>query len=102
MNPIKVNVLGTDYEVTHVPDTDSRLKHASGGCNVWEKEIIINNNFTYEDYHQFTLRHELIHAYLHESGNYDAGMSEEMVTWIAHHLPNIIKSCEEVGGLKFV
>ena len=54
-----------------------------------------------------TLRHEIIHAFLHESGLSDSTMqsprgwakNEEMIDWIAFQGPKIYEVWEEVGAI---
>jgi len=50
------------------------------------------------------LRHEIIHAFLYESGLYGSSLSsdrwalnEEMVDWLAIQFPKILKAFEDVG-----
>lgn len=47
-----------------------------------------------------TLRHEIVYAFLHESGlssNSEWAMNEEIVDWIALQLPKIISICNELS-----
>ena len=54
-----------------------------------------------------TLRHEIVHAFLCESGLADSAMqsqrgwakNEEMVDWIAFQGPKIYKAWEEAGAI---
>ena len=75
---MKVNILGTEY-------------------------TILIKKYDEEE----TLRHEIVHAFLNESGlmdstfAYDGGWSknEEMVDWLAIQIPKIHKVFEEAGCL---
>lgn len=115
---IKVSILGTDYTIEFVSkEEDKYMKDNSllGYCSFQERKIIIldiyvddyfssesdkfNNNLINE-----TLRHEVIHAFLSESGlqqsslTYQAGWAsnEEMVDWIAIQFPKILKVYKEL------
>jgi hypothetical protein len=51
-----------------------------------------------------TLRHEIIHCFLHESGVWGSSsgadswaMNEEMVDWIAMQFPKILKVFKQLG-----
>ena len=115
-----IDVLGTEYkfEIRKIQDDDLLKKHNwAGYCSAEGRAIIIadfddeeNWEFRTEEekdiYSKRTIRHEIIHAFLNESGlidnaTYEGSWSanEEMVDWIALQLPKICKVCEEVGAL---
>ena len=101
----KVNVLGTDYKIifkAYNDDTVFEKEQIDGYCDVFIKEIVVcnlstNKNWenqkkeTIERCQQQILRHEIVHAFLGESGLEansnvsDKGWAynEEMVDWIA-------------------
>lgn len=107
----KVSVLGTEYSIiVKKYDEDEIFKRDSCGgyCNNFRKEIVICDMATVEEwehdtpediaaYMKETLRHEIVHAFLNESGLqsssavYEAGWAkfEEMVDWIALQGPKI-------------
>lgn len=117
----KVNVLGTDYtiEVHKVSEDDYlRENRCSGYCAEESKLIVIadmseSQYFTdmgereQDIYRKKTLRHELIHAFLNESGLSDSSSvpgcgwakNEEMIDWIAIQFPKMVKVFKEVGCL---
>lgn len=116
-----VNVLGTEYTIeTHKTSDDSYLKNNnfSGYCDEEEKLIVIADTSEKEffgelsemvqkSYSNKTLRHELIHAFLNESGLSANAMAskaawsknEEMVDWLAIQLPKIFKLVQELDIL---
>lgn len=116
-----VNVLGTEYTIeTHKTSDDSYLKNNnfSGYCDEEEKLIVIADTSEKEffgelsemvqkSYSNKTLRHELIHAFLNESGLSANAMvskaawskNEEMVDWLAIQLPKIFKLFQELDIL---
>ena len=115
-----INILGTDYKVeihSFQQDTFLKDKNYAGYCSADEKLIVIADFDNEEDfcffsekekdsYEKRTLRHEIIHAFLNESGLIDNALyegswaaNEEMVDWIALQMPKICKVCEEAGAL---
>lgn len=113
---MKVNVLGTDYEIiTKSKVSDVRLNGSDGLCDGFAKKIIISDLSDYVNDPEETkavvrkviYRHEIVHAFLNESGlNYDANVwnqawskNEEMVDWIAFQFPKILKAFQEVDCL---
>lgn len=111
-----VKILGTLYKLNlNIPYTkDPSLMGRFGYCDMAEKKIVVADIKTVPGWeeatevgveHAFndTLRHEVIHAYLIESGlNGSANevdcwaRNEEMVDWIAIQFPKILKTFEEL------
>lgn len=115
-----INVLGTEYriEIRKIQDDELLKKNNwAGYCSSMSRLIVIADfddtaefSFATEEakdvYTKRTIRHEITHAFLNESGLMDNAMyegswatNEEMVDWIALQLPKICKVCEEVGAL---
>lgn len=95
---MQINVLGTKYKliidgtVDEYPDLDG----SDGYCNYQSKEIVLSSEehdgtISYDRYMQKVLRHEIIHAYLYESGLHDYTNDELIVDWIAIQFPKINK-----------
>ena len=117
----KVNILGTEYTIeTHKVSEDSYLEknRLAGYCGEEDKLIVVadmseEKYFTgmdekaQETYRKKTLRHELIHAFLNESGLSDSSnfyegawtKNEEMVDWFAIQSPKIFEVFNEVSVL---
>lgn len=112
----KINILGTEYRIEfRKEDEDDALKECNGYCDVSVKLIAVlaepNKECDLEDFSALqrkTLRHEIVHAFLAESGlfnntyNVDNGwaMNEEMVDWFAIQSPKIFKAYSELGLLE--
>ena len=112
----KINILGTEYRIEfRKEDEDAALKECNGYCDVSVKLIAVlaepNKECDFEDFsvlQRKTLRHEIVHAFLAESGlfnntyNVDTGwaMNEEMVDWFAIQSPKIFKVYSELGLLE--
>ena len=104
----KVNVLGTEYAITL---ENLKGRDCDGFCDYTSKHIVIRNDNTneIEDFgwlQRKQLRHEIIHAFLAESGlqaNFEHctkwGHDETMVDWIAVQFPKLHKAFEEAGAL---
>lgn len=120
MKTFKVIVLQEEYTIhigkyDEMPDRIKKEhKGAVGICNRFDKEIFVNecwNEDTGEkgktEWVRKTLRHELIHAFLFESGlgrntelNINAwAENEEIVDWFAIQSPKIFKVFKELDLL---
>lgn len=113
----KINIMGTTYRVyLNVPVTkDPALVNALGYTDLYEKKIVVADIRTspgWEDASDTvamnaqasTVRHEVIHAYLMESGlNSNSNTvdcwarNEEMVDWFALQMPKLMKTFAELG-----
>ena len=113
---MKISVLGTEYTIVWVVH-DPAMGEVGGTCDRVTKTIKLVDMSTVPEWcdeseevrsaqEKACLRHELIHAYLNESGlqwnscSTDAwATNEEMVDWFAIQFPKIHKSFEETGCL---
>lgn len=96
---MKVNILGTKYTIkTATRDTDVRLENCDGYVDTTTKEIVVDNPkpsemswSDMEDYKRKVVRHEVVHAFLYESGlAFNSwGKNEEVVDWIALQFPKM-------------
>lgn len=104
---MKVNVLGREYEIVIGEEKDyPHLKEANGYCDFTIGRIVVEKMEVEEDtwqdmvfYTNKVIRHELVHAFLHESGlavNSDWAYNEELVDWIAIQLPKMAEVFEEI------
>ena len=121
-----VNVMGTIYAIeTGNDDTDPALKEIDGYVDSSIKKIVIHDfvhkdgddesivRFSKKDLEAVkkrVLRHEILHAFLYESGldtcgyigsdeAYSWPLNEEMVDWFALQSPKIFAAYNEVGCL---
>lgn len=114
LDVIKANVLGVEYEITLANETDrpERFDDRDGEVDESVKKIYVNDHSDcVDDVHSLddkeyltkkNVRHELIHAFLFESGlaeNSNWARNEEMVDWIARQFPKMVKTFEEVKAL---
>lgn len=111
---IKINILGTNYEILFKSDSEEiRLKENWGFTDYHTKEIYIHDDIEKEtdnscknliDFKNKVLRHEILHAFLYESGlrensfkSYSWAENEEMVDWFAIQFPKILKVYKELN-----
>ncbi|MCD8308441.1 MAG: hypothetical protein LUD19_01205 [Clostridia bacterium] len=113
-----VNVLGTTYEIVKLKYNEHKMFADSGAgafIEFYEKRITCCDMSTYEgwdkeskktveEYEKQNLRHEIVHAFLFESGLHDNSeranawaRNEEMVDWFAINGAKIYKAWQEVG-----
>ena len=111
---MKVKILGTEYEI--VMDAEEKdypiLKDADGYADFTIKKIVvkklIQDGESYEDlelWQRKTLRHEIVHAFLYESGLWqnsfkDWARNEEMTDWIALQFEKLLATFKEVGAIE--
>lgn len=116
-----LNVLGTEYTVTVKKyDEDEAFERRSidGYCDYLTKNIVVCDMTTYKGWEheppetaeaaqRETLRHEIVHAFLDESGLGDSSLNvdcpwaknEEMVDWFAQQGLKIYKAWQEAGAI---
>lgn len=113
---IKVNILGTNYEMIFKNDNEEpRLKENWGFTDFHTKEIYIRDDIEEEkedscknliDFKNKVMRHEILHAFLYESGLRENSNkvfawaeNEEMVDWFAIQFPKILNVYKELNIL---
>lgn len=103
-----IDILGTEYQIiTQTDEENPKLKGADGLCEYYSKKIVLcdiqpmKDSFENLDaYKRKVLRHEIIHAFLGESGlrvNSDWAENEEMVDWFAIQFPKIYRVFEKLN-----
>lgn len=118
---MRVNILGQDYTVEvkkYNEDEAFKDRSIDGYCDWLTKEIVLCDMTTWPGWgkepvrtvnlaHAQTLRHEIVHAFLYESGlgnsarqtNGPWAKNEEMVDWVASQGPKIYAAWREAGAL---
>ncbi len=107
-----VNVLGTPYTIhKRSCEDDPALNDCAGYCDKTTKEIAVrikeddSDLRDFDVYQRKVIRHEIIHAFLFESGLHEIwkhdqwGQDETYVDWIAVQFPKLLKAFEEAGCL---
>lgn len=116
-NKKTVNILGEEYSIEYKTlQEDKKLEELAGYTDFFSKEIVIEDRDRSErsttdtanlkEYENKVLKHEIIHAYLYESGldvnssrAYAWATNEEMIDWFAIQSSKIYKTYEELGIL---
>lgn len=105
---MKVDILGTEYEIFEKTDDEDRfLRTCDGYCDKSSKKIVLRK---FDDdpecqlenqewYRNKVLRHEIIHGFLFERGLAEnAKLNDEgIVDWIAMQFPKMKKLFEQLG-----
>lgn len=109
---MKIDILGTEYTVEEMtPEEDSFLEKCDGYCDKSAKKIVVAKESPdselgdYEWYQKKVKRHEIIHAFLFESGLHENwkhdehGHDETVVDWIAVQFPKMLKAFKEADAM---
>ena len=107
----QINILGTLYSVKEATKKiDPKLEHYDGYCDNTLKLCVVDEcsdadvigKGDLKIHKRKVMRHEVIHAFLYESGlaeNSEWAMNEEMVDWIAHQFPKLLKAFQDLDCL---
>ena len=107
---MKIVILGTEYTLIESNETDDcKLVGRDGYCDTSTKECVVdemNCSDTYAkknlpEYKKSVKRHELIHAFLYESGldTCSWACNEEMVDWLAIQFPKLMNVFKDADVL---
>lgn len=107
-----VHILGVQYTIKEESECDNeKLKNCDGYCDWTTKEIVVEREMVgtlgdMEVYIRKVLRHEIVHAFLLESGLHECSgeseawaSNETMVDWIARQGEKIYVAWREAGAL---
>lgn len=111
---MKVNILGTPYTIKECsPEEDTYLKDYDGYCDKTSKTICVTtqkpeyNGDVFDVYRKKIIRHEIIHAFMNESGlqeNFEHpnryGHDETTIDWFAIQFPKILAAFKEAECLE--
>lgn len=112
--PKVIDILGTDYQVLFRESEDDKKLEQCDGYFDYTENLIVVGIFKKDDmtvgnleiYQKKVLRHEIVHAFLYESGLFgnSGGVehwatSEEMTDWFAIQAPKIFKVFQDAGLL---
>ena len=116
MQDCKVNILGTEYSIKFGNEEKyPQLEGIGGYCDSSTKEIVVDDmkkikgqslsKGNLKDVQKCYLRHEIIHAFMEESGlsenfeHKEIGIEETTVDWFAIQSPKIFKVFTELDLL---
>ena len=95
----KVNILGIEYEIHSQTSSENvKLTDNDGICEYYAHKIILDLSHMNEDlvwdnkleYYRHVLRHEIIHALLHEAGLSNYSQDEALVEALAILYPKML------------
>lgn len=101
-----MNILGTEYEIVRRKrEDDPKLVENDGYCDPTSKMIVIVDGYTPDIdnvcnlsvYDNNVLRHEMIHAFLYESGLRNYSADETLVDWFAVQFTKMLVAFENAG-----
>lgn len=107
---MKINILGTKYTLIRAAfNKDPRLENADGFCDYTSKEIVVDDRSKLKPhpknkkdqamYERLVIRHEIIHAFFHESGLDTSflppNLTEIITDWIALQFPKMYQTFEQ-------
>lgn len=109
---MKVDILGTEYTIQELTTAeDAYLNDCDGYCDKTSKRIVLkkedeaNQLDNFKVYQKKCLRHEIIHAFLFESGLHENfkhdtwGHDETFIDWVAVQFPKILIAFKECDCL---
>lgn len=98
----KVNVLGTEYTIEN-----EKLEECDGYCDKTTHRVVVTDKREesdlgdFESYQRKVMRHELVHAFLFESGlHQEFGHDEVTIDWFAAQFQKMVKAFREAGCLE--
>lgn len=105
---MKINILGTEYNVKIVPRTHKKMEDADGLAELYSKEILLCQDEkddidafdNIESYYHKVLRHEAFHALFAEMGIRKWFDDEDLVDMLAMQYPKIkaiMDKCDSVN-----
>lgn len=109
---MKINVLGTEYTIEVLSEKeDTFLEKADGYCDKTGKRIVVKAEDEkselecYDIYLKKVKRHEIIHAFLFESGLHENfrhnewGHDETQIDWFAVQFPRLLETFKAADAL---
>lgn len=106
---MQIEVLGTTYEIVRKQRCDDmQLVENDGYCDPTSKTIVVVDEYekdihNVEDigaYDRNVMRHEIVHAFLYESGLHNYSTDETLVDWMAAQFEKLVKAFEKVECLE--
>ena len=109
---MKISILGSEWTIVERSQSeDAKLENADGYCDWTTRTIVVEREMVgnlgdMESYVRKVKRHEIVHAFLEESGLSERAYSpeawarnEEMVDWLARIGPKIYEAWRAADAL---
>jgi len=95
-----MKILGTDYEYLETTEkADPDLVDLSGYSDNEAKKIVVSSEIESGYMKRKIMRHEIIHAFLHESGLDHYNSDDIIVDWIANQFPKLQNVFQQMGAI---
>ena len=107
-----INVLGTKYTIIIASSAeDNFLEKCEGYCDKTSRKIVVKECDAqseldiFDIFQKKVIRHEIIHAFLFESGLHENfqheqwGHDETMIDWVAAQFPKLLQAFKEADCL---
>lgn len=101
-----INILGSDWTIqSQTEEENPKLTEAAGYCDYSTRTITVKKKYADElfnladmdAYKRQVLRHEIVHAFLFESGLTEVARDETVVEWIAIQLARMNIAMTQAG-----
>ena len=106
---MKLNILGTEYDFSEATvKEDVSLHDNNGYCDSYKKQMAVKREYVenvpdcvkdMNNFKRITKRHEIIHAFLFESGMREWAEDEELVDWIALQFPKMLETFKQIEAI---
>lgn len=104
-----INILGEKYQLIESDESENaKMKGADGFAEFYSKKLFIDKSLNEEhelhwedigEYKKKVIRHEIMHAFFHESGLSECAKDEDLVEFLAIQLPKIFKLMNNIDVL---
>jgi hypothetical protein len=103
-----LSILGTIYDYMEIDaNKDQKMHEVDGYCDGSSHTIRVNNNYgnsilnmaDLKNYKKLVQRHEIIHAFLCESGLQEYSNNEIIVEWIAKQFPKLLDTFKAIKAI---
>ena len=98
-----LNILGKKYKFKRVNEYNDEAFTSNpalkGECRHFRNEIVVYENINTKEFERFIIRHEIVHAFLHECGLENYKNNEDLVNLIAHQFPKMLEVFKKVDAI---
>lgn len=104
---LTIDILGTPYEIVFTTkEENDKLEEADGVAELFSKRLVVElckpTRKTFEkleEHNKKVIRHEMVHAFLHESGLQDYSRDEVLTSWIALQIPKMVIAMKQAKAI---
>jgi len=106
---MKINILGTEYDYQEQTEFENpSLCESDGLCDSYAKKICVKKEYNenapnsikdFDFLKRKVKKHEIVHAFLYESGLKDWAEDEKLVDWIAWQFAKLYEVFKQVDAI---